>query len=715
MGEFTYQKDTQDIVTITMDMTGPVNAMNEEFVELMDGTMDRLEKEKEEIAGVIITSAKDIFFAGGDLNKIISFQKGQEKMIFDSIERTKSYLRRLELLGKPVVAAINGAALGGGCEIGLACHYRIAINDKKTQIGMPEATLGLLPGAGGIVRTVRMLGLGNALSFLMEGKKLRPQKALAAGLINELAEDENDMFEKAKVWIKANPSPVQPWDAKGYKFPGGDADDPMVKQILQIAPGMLYQKTRGLMPAPETVLAVAAESLRVDMDTALRIESRGFTKLSVTPVAKNLITTFFFQMNKLNQGESRPKDVGKNTVRKVGILGAGMMGQGLAYVTAKAGIEVLLKDVTIEAADKGKAYSEKLLSKAVKRGWMDEEKKSRVLSLIKPTIKDEDLEGCDLIIEAVFENMDLKHKVIKGTEPFLAKDGVYASNTSTLPITQLAKASNIPENFIGLHFFSPVDKMPLVEIITGEKTSETTLAKGFDFVQQIKKVPIVVNDSRGFFTSRVFATFIDEGCRMVKEGVDPVLVDAMGRMAGMPVGPLTIHDEVAQELTLKIAETNKELDEKLGDDFASGNPLTYELSKLFVKEYGRGGKAHGGGWYEYKEDGSKAIWPKVYELFHMPEVELPKQDMIDRILFRQIIESVKCFEENVLEAVSDANIGSVMGIGFPPYTGGVLQYINTYGVKAFVKRSMALAQKYGARFNPPELLLKKAEKNEWFE
>ncbi len=412
MTGFIYEKDSENIVTITMDMTGPVNVMNEEYIDLIDGTMDRLEKEKNDIAGVIITSAKKSFFAGGDLKKILLLQKGDKAQTFDFIEKNKSYLRRLELLGKPVVAAINGAALGGGFEICLACHHRIVINNPKTKIGMPEVSLGLLPGAGGIVRTVRMIGLGNALPLLLEGKKLKPEKALAAGLIHELAEDAESMKTKAKAWIRANPEAVQPWEAKDYKIPGGDINDPNVTQILQVAPGMLYRKTRGHMPAPETILAIAAESLRVDVDTALRIESRGFTKLIFTSVAKNLITTFFFQMNELNSGGSRPKNVAKTTVKKVGVLGAGMMGQGIAYVSAQAGIEVVLKDISLEAAEKGKAYTDTLLSKGVEKGWMDEKKKSRILSLIKPTSEDKDLDGCDLIVEAVFENIDLKHRII---------------------------------------------------------------------------------------------------------------------------------------------------------------------------------------------------------------------------------------------------------------------------------------------------------------
>ncbi len=713
MSGFTYEKDADRIVTITMDMKGPVNAMNDEFITLIDSTMDRLEQD--DIAGVIITSAKKDFFAGGDLKKILSFQKGDEQVIFDFVEKNKAYLRRLETLSKPVVAAINGTALGGGCEICLACHHRIAVNNPKTRIGMPEVSLGLLPGAGGIVRTVRMLGLEAAFPLLVEGKKLHPEKALKLGLINDLAEDTDGMMKKAAAWILAHPDAAQPWEAKGYKIPGGDTSNPKIIQMLQIAPGMLYKKTRGLMPAPEAILAVAAESLRLDVDTALKIESRRMTELVVSPEAKNLITTFFFQMNELNAGGSRPKDVPRTRVKKVGILGAGMMGQGLAYVSAKAGIEVVLKDISLAAAEKGKAYSEKLLSKAVDLRYMDPAQKEAILNLITPTGLDADLTGCDLIIEAVFENMDLKHGVIRETEPFLAPDGIYASNTSTLPITELARASEKPEDFIGLHFFSPVDKMPLVEIILGEKTGPKALAKGFDYTQQIGKVPIVVNDSRGFFTSRVFATFIDEGCRMVDEGLDPVIVDAMGRKAGMPVGPLTIHDEVSQELTLKVVETNQELDKILNNTFSAINTGTEKMARILVKECGRGGRAYGGGWYDYPENGKKQIWPDLYTMFYNSEAELPQQDYIDRILFRQSIEALKCYEEGVFASVRDGNIGSIMGIGFPPHTGGVLQFVNTYGFENFIDRARQLEEKYGKRFAPPKILLEKVEVGASFE
>jgi len=520
------------------------------------------------------------------------------------------------------------------------------------------------------------------------------------------------MRNKAIAWIKANPTAMQPWDKKGYKIPGGNAKNPKIIQILQIASAMLQKKTRGLMPAPEAILDTAASCMHVDFDTAQRIESRSLVKLVMTPEAKNMMTTFFFQMNELNAGGSRPKDIEKSKVKKVGVLGAGMMGQGIAYISAKAGIEVVLKDISQEAAQKGKVYSETLLSKAIARGRMNEGKKATILDLIKPTADNNDLDGCDLIIEAVFENLDLKGQIIRDTESYLTEKGTFGSNTSTLPITELAKASTRPDNFIGIHFFSPVERMPLVEIITGEKTSAETLAKTFDYVQQIKKTPIVVNDSRGFFTSRVFTTFMEEGCKLLKEGFDPVLIDSLACQTGMPVGPLAIHDEISQELTRKAGKTNKELDEARNENYCRLSTTTDEIVDCLIGEFDRRGRAYGGGHYEYPKNGKKYIWPKLYELYHFPDKIIPNQDIKDRIIFRQVIESLHCLEEGVFNAVRDGNIGSIMGIGFPPHTGGVFQYINTYGVKEFALRTTELAKLYGNRFDPPAILVEKAERDE---
>ncbi|MBI57611.1 MULTISPECIES: 3-hydroxyacyl-CoA dehydrogenase NAD-binding domain-containing protein [Spongiibacter] len=712
-GTFNYEKDSDNIVTVTMDMSGPVNAMNDEYMALMGSTVERLEAERDSIAGVVLTSAKKTFFAGGDIKSMLTLEPGKgEAEMFKMNMEIKSVLRRLEKLGKPVVAAINGAALGGGYEICLCCHHRVALNSKAVQIGLPEVSLGLLPGGGGIVRMVNKFGAERAIMPLLEGTRFSADKAHAAGLVEELADSPEDMIAKAKAWVKANPEAQNPWDVKGFKIPGGDAKNPKIAQMLQGGNPMLYKKTRGLVPAPVKILDVIADTLRVDFDTALEIEARVFVSLVTTPIAKNLMN-FFLQMNQVNGGGSRPKGFDKYQTKKVGVLGAGMMGQGIAYVSAMAGIEVVLKDISQDAADKGKAYSEGLLDKRVAKGRMTEEKKAQVLGLIKATADADDLQGCDLIIEAVFENVDLKHQITQELEGKLAENGVWGSNTSTLPITLLAEPSKKPENFIGIHFFSPVDKMPLVEIIVGEQTSDETLAKAFDYSQQIRKTPIVVNDSRGFFTSRVFATYLDEGALLLEEGVDPVLVENLGRAIGMPVGPLAVQDEVSQQLGVKATETNMALDARLGDNF-SRETASYRLSKRLIDEHGRGGRFHGGGYYDYPAGGEKALWPEIYNWFYNPEVNLPVEDVKDRLLFRQVVESLRCYEEGVLNNVADANIGSIMGIGFPPHTGGVLQYVNTYGVKAFAQRLAELEDRYGERFAVPQVLKDKAEKGELF-
>lgn len=718
MSDFKYEKDADGIVTVTMDMAGPVNAMSAKFNPLMKETIDRLEKE-DDLTGVVFASAKKTFFAGGDLNGLLATKPEDKEAFFNTVEDMKADFRRLEKLPVPAVAAINGAALGGGFEICLSCNHRIAFNHRSVQIGLPEVGLGLLPGGGGVVRMVNLLGLQNALPYLLEGKKVTPEKALEAGMIHEVVDSLDQLVPRAKAYIleqKGNDAAaIQPWDTKGFKIPGGNANSPKLAQVLNGAPAMLAKKTRGLLPAPEQILDCAFEAARLNFDTAMTIESRGLTRLAVTPEAKNMITTFFFGLNKVNGGASRPQDVEPQVTKKVGILGAGMMGQGIAYSSAMVGIEVVLKDISMEAAEKGKAYSEKLLDKRISKGRMTEEKKASILSLIKPTANDEDLQGCDLIIEAVFENVELKHKITQSTEKYLAKDGVWGSNTSSLPITLLAEGSQTPENFIGIHFFSPVDKMPLVEIICGEKTSDVALAKAFDYTKQIRKTPIVVTDSPAFFTSRTFGTYLDEAANLVVEGAHPVQVDNLGRAIGMPVGPLTVHDEVSQELTRKAKETWAELGR--AEDLAHGGDSTAmdAIVQKLVIDNNRGGRYHGGGYYEYGDDGSKTIWPDLIDAFYNEDVNLPEEDIKDRLLFRQVIETLKCLQEGVLKTVVDGNIGSIMGIGAPIWTGGFLQFVNTYGLEKFQARCVELADKYGERFACPAIVAEKIDAGETFQ
>ena len=701
MSAIQYLKNDDGIIILTLDSPNQsANTMNGDFRVALENIVSKLKSETS-ITGIIFRSAKKTFFAGGDLDELIQARLEDATPFFEMIQKMKAEFRYIETLGVPVVAALNGTALGGGWEIALGCHARIALNDPKTKFGLPEVTLGLLPGGGGIVRMVRLLGLQNAFPFLMEGKQFGVDKAKSLGLIQDTAETPEELMDKAIAWVKANPKSQQPFDVKGYKIPGGDPKTPAVAQMLAIAPAMLRDKTKGCYPAPEAIMAAAVEGAQVDVDTALTIESRYFTYLATGQISKNMIGTFWHGMNAIKAGASRPKDVAKWQASKVGVLGAGMMGAGIAYSTAIKGVPVVLKDVSVENAEKGKAYSQKLLDKKVSQGRMTAEKRDQVLSLITATASAEDLKGCDLIIEAVFENQELKAKVTQEAEAFLVEGGVMASNTSTLPITGLANASKDQANFIGLHFFSPVDKMQLVEIIKGKNTSAETLAKAYDYVQQIGKIPIVVNDSRGFFTSRVFGTFVQEGLRLLHEGVHPARIEMAALKAGMPVGPLAIQDEVALTLSEHVAnETRKALQAEGKDLPRSGAD---DVIQTMIHTFDRKGKAAGAGFYDYPEGGKKHLWEGLNHW--KQDVDISEQEMIDRFLFVQSLDTLRCYEENVLESIIDANIGSIFGIGFAPWTGGAIQFLNQYGLDQAVQRANELEAKYGERFKAPQRLV----------
>ena len=701
MSAIQYLKNDDGIIILTLDSPNQsANTMNADFRVALENIVSKLKSETS-ITGIIFRSAKKTFFAGGDLDELIQARLEDATPFFEMIQKMKAEFRYIETLGVPVVAALNGTALGGGWEIALGCHARIALNDPKTKFGLPEVTLGLLPGGGGIVRMVRLLGLQNAFPFLMDGKQFGVDKAKTLGLIQDIAETPEELMDKAIAWVKEHPKSQQPFDVKGYKIPGGDPKTPAVAQMLAIAPAMLRDKTKGCYPAPEAIMAAAVEGAQVDVDTALTIESRYFTYLATGQVSKNMIGTFWHGMNAIKAGASRPKDVAKWQASKVGVLGAGMMGAGIAYSTAIKGVPVVLKDVSVENAEKGKAYSQKLLDKKVSQGRMTAEKRDQVLSLITATASAEDLKGCDLIIEAVFENQELKAKVTQEAEAFLAEGGVMASNTSTLPITGLANASKDQANFIGLHFFSPVDKMQLVEIIKGKNTSAETLAKAYDYVQQIGKIPIVVNDSRGFFTSRVFGTFVQEGLRLLHEGVHPARIEMAALKAGMPVGPLAIQDEVALTLSEHVAnETRKALQAEGKDLPRSGAD---DVIQTMIHTFDRKGKAAGAGFYDYPEGGKKHLWEGLNHW--KQDVDISEQEMIDRFLFVQSLDTLRCYEENVLESVIDANIGSIFGIGFAPWTGGAIQFLNQYGLDQAVQRANELEAKYGERFKAPQRLV----------
>lgn len=707
-----WDKDADGIVTLTLDdPTGSANVMNEHYKESMHNAVERLVAEKDSITGVVITSAKKTFFAGGDLKGLIQIGPENAEEAFAEVEAIKADLRKLETLGKPVVAAINGAALGGGLEIALACHHRIAADVKGVQIGLPEVTLGLLPGGGGVTRTVRMFGIQKAfMEILSQGTRFKPAKAKEIGLIDELVGSVEELVPAAKAWIKANPDAgVQPWDTKGYKMPGGTPASPSLAGILPSFPALLKKQLKGApMPAPRAILCAAVEGAMVDFDTASRIESRYFTELVTGQVAKNMIQAFFFDLQTINGGGSRPDNIPASRPTKVGVLGAGMMGAGIAYVSAKAGFEVVLKDVTLEAAQRGKGYSEKLEAKAVERGRTTQEKSQALLDRIKPTADVADLAGVDFVIEAVFENSELKHKVFGEIEDIVAPNAILGSNTSTLPITGLATAVKRQEDFIGIHFFSPVDKMPLVEIIKGEKTSDEALARVFDYVLAIGKTPIVVNDSRGFYTSRVIGTFGNEALAMLGEGVEPASIERAGGMAGYPAAPLQLSDELNLELMQKIATETRKATEAEGKTYEP-HPAEAVVNKMV--ELGRSGKLKGAGFYEYADGKRVGLWPGLRELFNSGSTQIPLQDIIDRMLFAEALETQKCLDEGVITSTADANIGSIMGIGYPAWTGGTAQFIQGYqgelgtGKAAFVARARQLAERYGDRFNPPASLL----------
>ncbi|WP_252464683.1 3-hydroxyacyl-CoA dehydrogenase NAD-binding domain-containing protein [Microbulbifer okhotskensis] len=703
------EKDNHKIVHLIMDNpNASANVMDRDFTDSLSEAVEQLKQQ--DFTGIIIRSTKNTFFAGGDLKSLYSAQIEEAGPFFDSCELLKANLRWLETQGKPVVAAINGAALGGGWEIALSCHHRIVIDSQAVKLGLPEVTLGLLPGGGGCVRMPRLLGIQESLPYLLEGKQIRPQQALKAGLVHQVVVDGDELLNQAVIFIQKNSqqATLQPWDKPGYRMPGGDARNPKNAQLLMIAPAMLEKKTKGCLPAPEVIMATVVEGAQVDFETATRIESRHFVTLACGQVAKNMIGTFWFALNEVKAGASLPpaaQNQQTSPIQKVGILGAGMMGAAIAYACADKGVDVVLKDVTLEAAIKGKQYAETALQKRQQKGRINEAKALQILSRILPTESNTDLSDCELIIEAVFEDRELKGAVTREAESQLPQDAIFASNTSTLPITGLAQASQRPQQFIGLHFFSPADKMPLVEIICGEQTSDKTLAQAFAFVLQIGKTPIVVNDSRGFFTSRVFGCFTNEGIGMLNEGISPATLENAAALAGFPVGPLAVSDEVSLTLMSRIRQ------QTINDLQREGKPAPTHSADAVIDrmlELGRAGKAIGGGFYTYPEGGKKHLWTGLQGEFSAKN-SVPVLDIKERLLFIMALETLRCYQEEVLRSVRDANIGSIFGIGFPPWTGGALQYINQFGLEKFVRRAQQLAESYGDRFTPPDILLNLAE------
>jgi 3-hydroxyacyl-CoA dehydrogenase/enoyl-CoA hydratase/3-hydroxybutyryl-CoA epimerase len=698
-----YDRDADGVVVLTLDdPSRGANTMNEAFLSSLDTVLDRLEADRADIAGVLITSAKRTWFAGGDLDMLGSIGADQAEEAYAAGMRVKAQLRRLETLGRPVVAAINGTVLGGGLELALACHHRIVADDRRIEIGFPEVTLGLLPAGGGVVRTVRLLGITEALlQVLLKGQRHRPAKALEIGLVDEVVPAEQ-VIDAARAWIAAHPDAAQPWDVRGYKIPGGTPSSPKLAANLPAFPANLRKELKGApYPAPRNILAAAVEGAQVDLATAFDIEARYFTELATGQIAKNMIKAFFFDLQAANaRGSSTPP------FTTVAVLGAGLMGAGIAYVCARAGMRVLLKDVTVEAAQRGKAYSERLVAKG--RGGPD------LLDRITPTADPADLAGADLVIEAVFEDPGLKHKVFAEIEDLVAPDALLCSNTSTLPITQLADGVRRQSDFVGLHFFSPVDKMPLVEVIRGDTTSDATVERALGVVRQLRKTPIVVNDSRGFFTSRVIGTFTNEGVAMLAEGIAASSIEQASAQAGYPAPVLQLMDELTLTLPRRIRRESEAAVAAAGGTWTP-HPADAVIDRM-IDEFERPGRSSGAGFYEYTDGKRTRLWPGLREHFAKDAVRPPLVDLQERMLFAEAIESVKCLDEGVLTSVADANIGSILGIGFPGWTGGVLQYINQYdgGLDGFIARARDLATRYGSRFDPPQLLLDKAARGEQF-
>ncbi len=719
---FKWNQDADGIVTLTWDdPERTMNVLSNKALADIGAAIVKIAGDAA-IKGVIVTSGKaNGFCAGAALDEMegqasgAGAPKSEEERIkqrYEGVLQFNMLLRKLETCGKPVVAAINGLALGGGLEVTLACHYRVVADNPRIQLGLPESKVGLLPGGGGTQRLPRLMGAQAAVQLILQGNSLDPKTAEAQKVVHKVV-PADQLLAEAKRWIKESPNAVQPWDRKGFEVPGGLPNDKGTSTVFTMGNALYRKQSFNNYPAQRYILSCVYEGLQVPIDAGLRIEARYFTKLLMDPASRNMIRSLFLSMQDLGKGARRPANVAPTQVKKLGVLGAGMMGAGIAYVSAQAGMEVVLIDRTIEEAEKGKAYSTKLLDGQIKKGRSTEEKKQKLLSLIKPSTNYDDLKGCDLVIEAVFESREIKADVTKKAEAQLTDKAVFGSNTSTLPITGLAEASVRPNNFVGIHFFSPVDKMQLVEIITGKKTGDYALAMAVDYVKQIKKTPIVVNDSRGFYTSRCFGTYVAEGQEMLAEGIAPAIIDNVGRMTGMPRGPLELADDVALDLAYKVREQTKK---DLGDKYEAGPADT--LIETMVAKLGRYGRKNSKGFYDYPADGGKKrLWPGLKDIVKY-KVTSTTPELVDelkkRFLYRQAIEAARCFEENVVTDPREADVGAILGWGFAPYTGGPLSVIDTVGTKKFVEECDRFAQKYGKRFLPGKLLRDMAEKGDTF-
>jgi 3-hydroxyacyl-CoA dehydrogenase/enoyl-CoA hydratase/3-hydroxybutyryl-CoA epimerase len=724
---FTVDVDADGIALVTWDMPGKsMNVIDMDVIEELGAIVDRVANDAA-IKGAVVTSGKDTFSGGADLTMLESLngifadmarQQGEEAAnarLFEESRKLSLLYRRLETSGKPWAAAINGTALGGAFELCLACHHRVAAQNPKTRVGLPEVKIGLFPGAGGTQRIARMMPPGDALQMLTKGDQLRVDRAKGMKVVDAVVPPE-DLVRTAKEWVKANPKAKAPWDIDNFKLPGGLVYSKAGMMVFPPANAIYRRETYDNYPAVRAILQCVYEGLQVPMDIALRVESRWFAKILRSPEAAAMIRTLFVSMQELNKGARRPESVPPHTFRKIGVLGAGLMGAGIAYVTAQAGIDVVLIDRDQESAEKGKAHSHKLITDQINKGRAKTAERDELLARITPSADYGLLNDCDLVIEAVFEDRNVKAEATAKAEAAIGPDVVFGSNTSTLPISSLAASSQRPANFIGIHFFSPVERMMLVEIILGKETGDAALAAALDYVRAIKKTPIVVNDSRGFYTSRVVGTYLREGHLMLAEGIPAAMIENVGRMAGMPVGPLSLNDEVQVDLAWKIL---KATEADLGADAI--DPRQKALLQEMVEKRGRLGRKNSKGFYDYPEKGQKRLWPGLAELqgktLNADEIDANPQlveELKQRLLVIQALETARVFEENCLTDVREADVGSILGFGFAPYSGGTLSYIDMMGTKRFVELCRRLEKKHGPRFRPNKLLVDMAAKNETF-
>jgi 3-hydroxyacyl-CoA dehydrogenase/enoyl-CoA hydratase/3-hydroxybutyryl-CoA epimerase len=712
---FQWDQDSNGIVTLTWDMPGrTLNVLSMAAIAELSEVADKITADSG-IKGLVITSGKaGTFCAGADLDEMLAYsgsgRKDAAAAAFKMMTTLHATFRKFETSKKPIVAAMNGTALGGGLELALACHQRIMADDPKARVGFPEAQVGLIPGGGGTQRLPRLIGAMAALPFMLESKRIDPQAAMGMGIVHKVV-PAADLVAQAKAWIKGKPESTQPWDKKDFRIPGGGPFSTAGAQVFTVGNAMLRDKTFDNYPAQRFIMSAVYEGLLVDFDTALKIEARYFVRVLNDPTSRNMIRTLFHSMQELGKGARRPTSEPATEVKRLGVLGAGVMGAGIAYVSAQAGIDVTLIDTTEERAKGGVEHSAKLLDREIARGRATPEKKAEVLSRIHPSTAFSALADVDLVIEAVFEDRAVKADVTRKAEAALRADAIFGSNTSTLPITGLAEVSKRPENFIGIHFFSPVERMGLVEIIVGQKTNNRALSLAIDYVRKIKKTPIVVNDSRGFYTSRCFSTYTREGLFMMGERISPALIENVGRMSGMPMGPLEVTDSVGVDTGLKITRaTRKEVLNTEKPD------VSEEILAWLVESAGRPGVKAGKGFYDYDAKGKRTrLWPGLFDYGGGTwDTGADPEELKLRLLTIQALEAARCFEEGVITDPRDADVGAILGWGFAPYTGGPISMIDTMGAAAFVSRCETLAKKYGERFAPNKLLRELAAKGETF-